>query len=95
MNLIVSFHIADAKSTTASSRRTSDSLSRCAGVQHSRSHSSSTGADAEDLAHLGHGEVQVGEPLDAVEDGLRDVVGVRELVGPQGDRTRKQPDRSR
>ena len=50
------------------------------------------GADAEDVAHLGHLEVHVGEPLRALEDGLRDVVRVAELVVPHRDRTRKQLD---
>ena len=47
---------------------------------------------AKDLAHLGHLEVEIGEPLDAVEDGLRDVVRVPELVRPKRERTWEQAD---
>lgn len=46
--------------------------------------------DAQNLSNLRGGEVKIRQSLVAVEDSLRDVVGVTELIRPQRDRAKKK-----
>ena len=87
-----SFHIGLVKSTIASSRPKTGLFSRWLGPQHFQSHSSSSGGDAQ---HLAHGEVlhvQLRQPLQGVLDRQRDEMDVGELVGQDGERAGQHAD---